>query len=76
MYSVQEITELVKKACPDMDMSAITSTSNLIDHGFDSMDIASIMLEIELTYQKKVSNEELTKLKTIEDITKYLNSNK
>ena len=53
--------------------SDINVDTNFIELGFDSMDYASIILEIEERYNIKISNNQYDKLNSINNILTFLN---
>ena len=60
-----------------IDADGITLESNLItDLKADSMDIATLLLEVEENYGIEIQEDELEGLKTVGDIVKYIESKK
>ncbi len=59
------------------DASTITAESDLIkDLKADSMDIATLLLEVEENYGIEIDEDELENLKTVGDIVKYIEAKK
>ncbi|MBE7092860.1 MAG: acyl carrier protein [Clostridiales bacterium] len=60
-----------------IDEETITLESNLItDLRADSMDIATLLLEVEENHGIEIDEDELENLKTVGDIVKYIEANK
>lgn len=60
-----------------IEASAITESSDLItDLKADSMDIATLLLEVEENYGIEIDEDEMEGLKTVGDIVKYIESKK
>lgn len=60
-----------------VDASTITEESDLIqDLKADSMDIATLLLEVEENYGIEIEEDEMENLKTVGDIVKYIGSKK
>ncbi len=60
-----------------IDANSITEASDLItDLKADSMDIATMLLEIEENYGIEIDEDEMEGLKTVGDIVKYIESRK
>lgn len=60
-----------------IDASTITENSDLIaDLKADSMDIATLLLEVEENYGIEIEEDEMENLKTVGDIVKYIGSKK
>jgi len=59
----------------NVDPSLVTMEATLKDDlGIDSLDSVEIVLELESEFDVKISDEELTELKTVGDIVNLLNS--
>lgn len=60
-----------------IDASAITEASDLIeDLKADSMDIATLLLEVEENHGIEIEEDEMENLKTVGDIVKYIEAKK
>ena len=60
-----------------LDASAITEESDLInDLKADSMDIATLLLDVEENYGIEIDEDEMENLRTVGDIVKYVESKK
>ena len=60
-----------------IDASTVTEESDLIqDLKADSMDIATLLLEVEENYGIEIEEDEMENLKTVGDIVKYIGSKK
>jgi acyl carrier protein len=68
---LNKLKEILSKVLPDMDMSAVTEETKLIDDlGFDSLAIMMMSMEIEDTFDFKFT--EFVKFETAGDVCKYL----
>lgn len=60
-----------------IEEATITKESNLItDLRADSMDIATLLLEVEEKHGIEIAEDELENLKTVGDIVEYIEANK
>ncbi|KAF0591115.1 acyl carrier protein [Candidatus Campylobacter infans] len=66
-----EIKELIKQ-CGILAQN-LQDDVNLSDQGVDSLDKASLFLNIEETYNIKISADEFMELNTIDKIVKHIN---
>ncbi len=66
-----EIKELIKQ-CGILAQN-LQDDVNLSDQGVDSLDKASLFLNIEETYNIKISTDEFMELNTIDKIVKHIN---
>ena len=61
----------------NVEPEKITAESNLItDLKADSMDIATLLLEVEEKYGTEISEDDMDSLQTVGDIVKYLETKK
>ncbi len=61
----------------DIEKEKITEDSDLItDLKADSMDIATLLLEVEEKYGIEIDEEDLDSLKSVRDIVKYISDKK
>lgn len=61
----------------NVEPEKITEESNLItDLKADSMDIATLLLEVEEKYGTEISEDDMDSLQTVGDIVKYLETKK
>ena len=68
---INKIKEIIAKALPDIDTSAITEETKLVDDlGFDSLAIMMMSMEIENVFKFKFT--EFVKFETIGDVCKFL----
>lgn len=68
----EQIAELL-----GIEAATITAESSLItDLKADSMDIATLLLEVEEKYGIEINEDEIENLKTVGDIVKYIEANK
>ncbi len=57
----------------DIDISKLKADAPLVSQGFDSLDMATLMFELESKYQKAMPPEQVARLRTIQQIVDYLN---
>ena len=62
----------VQRSCPNLDLGKFTAKSSFRKSGLDSMNIASLMLEIEESYGVKIPDSEVDKLDTVEEVSTYI----
>ena len=72
MDQIEVIKDIIVSNCDWIERDNIRVDSTFGILGFDSMDIASIMLGIEDHYSIKISNVDVRNLDTIEKISNYL----
>ncbi|MBR2860701.1 MAG: acyl carrier protein [Clostridia bacterium] len=61
----------------NVDEAIVTAESNLItDLKADSMDIATLLLEVEENYGIEIAEDDLDSLKTVGDIVAYIENKK
>ena len=61
----------------NVEPEKITAESNLVtDLKADSMDIATLLLEVEEKYGIEISEDDMDSLQTVGDIVKYLDTKK
>ena len=71
---VEQLTEILKRAFPDMNTDNITRESRLIeDLGFDSMALIMLSMELEETFDFRFK--EFVKFETAGDVCDYLEQN-
>lgn len=72
----EEIKSQIAKIL-NIDESKITLESNLLDDlKADSMDVATLLLEVEEKYNIEIAEEDLENLKTVKDIVDYIEARK
>lgn len=71
MITEQQVKDAIIAAGIDADVSTIGPTDNLGDHGMDSLDFFNLFLELEDLGGKKVPDEDIDKMKTIESIIQF-----
>ena len=62
----------VQRSCPNLDLEKFTAKSSFREGGLDSMNIASLMLEIEEYYGVKIPDSDVDKLVTVEEVIAYI----
>jgi len=70
---LEELKNLLGKVLPEVDLSAVTEKTHLIDElGFDSLAMMMLAMEIEDAYHFKFT--ELVRFETVGDVCDYLES--
>lgn len=69
-----ELIEKLKQSSPDLEEMEIKGDTSFKAIALDSMDKASFMLEIEESYGIKISNEEISKFDSINQVANFLSS--
>ena len=68
----EKILELIELTCLNLDIKKLKPDFSLSKSGVDSMDKASLILEIEETYGISIPDSEFEKLDSINEILIYL----
>ena len=70
---LEKLKVILEKVLPDVDMTAVTMDTKLIDDlGFDSLAIMMMSMEIEDAFKFKFK--EFVKFETVGDVCNYLES--
>ena len=72
IISEDKILELIQSSCLTIDSKKLKADDSLIKAGFDSMDKASLILEIEEKYNLSIPDIDFDKLDSINAIVLYL----
>lgn len=72
IISEDKILELIQSSCLTIDSKKLKADDSLIKAGFDSMDKASLILEIEEKYNLSIPDIDFDKLDSINSIVSYL----
>lgn len=60
----------------DMDSNDLSMETNIaVDLGADSLDVVELLTEIEDEFQIEIPDEEIENIKTIGDLTEYIQNN-
>lgn len=73
MVTAREILELFTPSGIDVDVSGIAPDDPLDRHGVDSMDLASLMYQIEVRYEVTIHPEEYEGLSSLADFAGLVN---
>ena len=68
----EKILELIELTCLNLDIKKLKPDSSLSKLGLDSMDKASLILEIEETYGISIPDSNFEKLDSLNEILIYL----
>lgn len=71
MITEQQVKDAIIAAGIDVDVSSIGPKDNLGDYGLDSLDFFNLFLEIEDIGGKKILDENIDKMNTIETIIQF-----
>lgn len=71
MITEQQVKDAIIAAGIDVDVSAITRNDNLGEHGIDSLDFFNLFLELEDIGGKKVPDEDVDKMNSIDAIIQF-----
>lgn len=74
--SFESILTILKRSAEDVEFDQIKIETSLKKSGFDSMDKASAMLDIEETFGIAIPDSDFDKLDTIGSIIEYLDKKK
>jgi acyl carrier protein len=72
VVSVEEVTALFRKACPNVDLGPGDEERPLKDLGVDSLDMANYLLEVQEHYGITVPDDDMPALRTIVAMTSYV----
>ena len=73
MVTPEDIVRIVDPADLPVPKEALQIDTPLVAQGFDSLHMATLMVEVESTYKKLISAEQTARLRTIRDIADFLN---
>lgn len=71
MITEQQVKDAIIAAGVDTDVSTIGPKDNLGDHGIDSLDFFNLFLELENISGKRIPDEAIDKMNTIEEIIHF-----
>tara|TARA_R110001606_G_C15403445_1_gene653645 strand:+ start:10258 stop:10482 length:225 start_codon:yes stop_codon:yes gene_type:complete len=71
MITEQQVKDAIIAAGIDADVSAIGPRDDLADHGIDSLDFFNLFLELEDVGGKKIPDEDIDKMNTVEAIIQF-----
>lgn len=73
MISNEDILSVLAGMEIAINVSKLKTDVPLVIQGLDSLDVATLMFELESKYQKPLPPEKSARLRTIEQIVEYLN---
>ena len=68
-----DIINLIKDMGLLIDTEKLVSDKPLAEQGIDSLDMINIFFKLEENFKIKIPEEDIEKLKTIDDIVEYVN---
>ena len=71
MLTEQDVIDLISKLDINVDIEAISGEVTLKSLGIDSLDVFTLLVEIESKTGKKIPDEDVDKLDTIHEIVEY-----
>ena len=71
MLTEQDVIDLISELDINVDIETISGEATLKSLGIDSLDIFTLLVEIESKTGKKIPDDDVDKLDTIRDIVKY-----
>ena len=72
MTTTQSVIAIIKDISPQTKVDASKSGEELFGLGLDSLDHASVLLQIEETFGIKIPDEESERLVTVDAIVKFI----
>jgi acyl carrier protein len=77
MIKEENILEIIKDLEIDVDISSISISLPLSEQGLDSLDLSTILFELEDRYFVKITDEDIEsgKLESIDKILKFIQEN-
>jgi len=72
--TVEDIVKVIQQTNVVEDPDKLRRDIKLTDQGIDSLDMFSVILALQEQYQIEISDEDVDRLHTIEDLQTYLNS--
>jgi acyl carrier protein len=74
MVTTEDIVRVMKTSSLEVPALGLQVEAPLIKQGFDSLDMAELMLAVEKEYKKAISVEQAARLRTLKDIVDFLNA--
>jgi acyl carrier protein len=71
MMTEQQLKEAILAAGINVDVDSLKPSDNLSDAGIDSLDFFNLFLELETIGGKKIPDDQLDKMTTIDSIIKF-----
>lgn len=71
----EKVREMISE-CFEIDEDEITLSANFsLDLGFDEIDMADLVMDVEDTFNMELPDEDLEKIKTVGDLVKFIEEN-
>ena len=70
--TIQELKNLLKTVAPGKNSENLEVDVSLLDQGYDSLDFLDLFFNIEEKYNIRISDEDTTKLITLNDFVSYI----
>jgi acyl carrier protein len=74
MVTTEDILRLVEAGDLAVNASELKADVPLVKQGFDSLDVATLVLQVETKYKKDIPLEQAARLRTLKDIVDFLNA--
>lgn len=74
MVKPEDILRLMDAADLPLQSSKLKIGAPFVAQGLDSLDVTTLMLQIETTYNKMIDSEQMAQLRTVKDIVNFLNA--
>ena len=73
MVTTEDVLRVARAADLPAAGSNLKADVPLVSQGFDSLDMATLMLELERAYNQAIPPEKAARLRTLDDIVAFLN---
>lgn len=70
--TADKIKEIIKAINSRADIDTLKDDALLDDQGIDSLDMLNIFLQVEEVFHIKISDEDVDRLKTVNDLVDYV----
>jgi|TARA_B100001971_G_C17786475_1_gene332324 acyl carrier protein len=70
--TINTIKDIIKKEDLNVDVEGMEAEVPLKEYGIDSLDMYSILLKLEVTFEIKIPDEDVDKLDNLKNIMNYI----
>ena len=70
--TINTIKDIIKKEDLNVDVERMEAEVPLKEYGIDSLDMYSILLKLEVTFEIKIPDEDVDKLDNLKNIMNYI----